>query len=269
MVNILVLNYARPAETEKCLKSIKEFCLFEHQVILLNNGKHDFERVFNFQAEKLADQILHTTENKGGGFGTVELFERFVNDNSEYSLWIECDCEIAGPISQEAVNSWINFLETNTDNVKCIDLTGGICGQNIYSGRSFFINTEFYNSINKFELDENGEKVYGGPGPYNHIKYLEQFIQEEFKEKGYKVAHVRAIKDNGYSSVRENPDGSQYIHQPDRKGLKVLKYPKVKYMYPKWTDEEWDYVLKGGKWNDWDIPEQEKNHSFIVPQWHE
>ena len=76
------------------------------------------------------------------------------------------------------------------------------------------------------------------------------------------------IKDNGYSSVRENPDSSQYIHQPDRKGLKVLKYPTEKYIYPKWSDNEWNKILNGEIWQDWDIPENEKKDSFIVSHWH-
>ena len=265
MVNVLVLNYARPAETELCLKSIKKNCLFEHQIILLNNGYHDPDQIHGLFHVGLIDTLINEPENLGGGFGTVKLFE---NSKSDYSIWIECDCEIAGSITQNDIDKWIEAIETEEFRYKCIDLTGGICGQNIYSGRSFFINTEFYNSIDKFEIDKDGNKVYGGPGPFNHVKYLEQFIQEFFKKNNYNVAHISMIKDNGYSSVRENPDSSQYIHQPDRKGLKVLKYPTEKYIYPKWSDNEWNKILNGEIWQDWDIPENEKKDSFIVSHWH-
>lgn len=255
MVNILVLNYARPRETELCLKSIKQNCLFNHRVYVLNNGGHDHDKFKSLLDQKLID-VLIESPNQGGGFGTIELF---LASDSKYSLWIECDCEIGAILSQELIDQWTFALDYNYQNLKCIDLTGGICGQNIYSGRSFFINTELYRSIKK---DEGG--LYGGPGPYNHIKYLEQFIQEYFKENNYNVAHIPVIKDNGYSSVRENPDGSQYIHQPDRKGLKVLKYPTEKYIYPKWSENEWREVLETKNWEDWKIPEDELKDSFHV-----
>lgn len=267
MINILVLNYAKPRETELCLRSIKKFCNFDHRVILLNNGYRDPEIIHGFFYNGLIDFLINEPENKGGGFGTVRLFEESQSDgDANYSLWIENDCEIAGPITQNEINSWIEAV--NYQNYKCLDLTGGICGANVYSGRSFFINTEFYNSIPKFELSETGEKLYGGPGPFNHVKYLEQFIQEYFKENNYNIAHIRAIKDNGYSSIRENPDGSQFIHRPDTKELKVLKYPTEKYIYPKWSSREWSEVLQTKNWPDWQIPENERADSFVVPQWH-
>ncbi len=266
MVNILVLNYARPAETEKCLKSIRENCLFEHRVILLNNGAHNQDFLHSLFKQGFINFLINEPENLGGGGGTVKLFE---SSKSEYSLWIECDVEIGFSINQDLMNSWISYLENNHDNVKCIDLTGGICGQNVYSGRCFFINTAFYNSIDKFEIGPNGEKLYGGPGPYNHVKYLEQFIQEYFKENGYNVAQIPVIKDNGYSSVRENPDKSLWQHEPDTKKLYLLKGPVTqKYIYPKFTDEEWDFVLKLQMWPPGNIPQNERADSFIVPHWH-
>ena len=73
MVNILVLNYARPAETEKCLKSIKENCKFEHQVILLNNGYRDPDKIYGLFYAGLIDTLINEPENLGGGGAIKKL----------------------------------------------------------------------------------------------------------------------------------------------------------------------------------------------------
>ncbi len=38
---------------------------------------------------------------------------------------------------------------------------------------------------------------------------------------------------------------------------------KEKYVYPKFSDEEWEKVLKNQDWPDWEIPSEEIAHSFV------
>jgi hypothetical protein len=251
-ISVLVLDYNRPIETELCLNSIKNYCKVPHEVIYLCNGSDNSDYAFDFYKRGLIDKLIINKENNGGGFGTVQLVN---NSFNKYILWIECDCELQATIEEEGLNSLIKALQSD---FACIDLTGGICGFNIYSGRCFFMDRERYNSIKK---DENG--VYGGPGPYNSTRYLESFIQEYFKNNGLKVGHVTGlIKDNGKWSIRQVGDGI-YRHRCDTKQMYIIKTPT--YMteeYPPFDkDLEWPNVL-AGKWIDGEIPLKWKNLSF-------
>ena len=117
---------------------------------------------------------------------------------------------------------------------------------------------EFYNSIKK---DVDG--LYGGPGPYNNVRYLESFINEHFTANYLKVFHISGlIKDNGKWSFREIGDGL-YKHRTDTKEFHVLKTPTyITEEYPPFNKEiEWPKVLRG-EWVNGDIPELWKKHSF-------
>jgi hypothetical protein len=255
MIDILVINFNRPAETRLCLEAIKKFALFENRVILFNNGGNDPAEIFRSYQEGLIDKLVINKINEGEGFGCIELYN---NCKSKYSFFIENDCELLYPITQDNINSFIYTLEYG--GASCIDLTGGICGENTYSGRVFFMNTEFYKSIKK--CDENG--IYGGPGPYSDVPPLENFIQKYFKENNLKVAHTSKIyKENGCYAVRENKDGSQYIHRCDTQQLKVLVYPTERAAHPPWNDEEWKDVLEKKYWPAWKIPTNDKKNSFV------
>ena len=249
-VSILVLDYSRPQETKLCLESIKNNCLINHEVIYCCNGGENQSYANQFYKDGLVDKLLVNKNNNGGGFGTVQLIN---NSFNKYILWIECDCEIAYKLDGELLNKFIHALNNG---YSCIDLTGGICGRNNHSGRCFFMEREFYNSIKK---DVNG--LYGGPGPYNHVKYLEAFINEYFKANNLNVAHINFIKDNGKWSVREIGDGI-YRHRTDTKILEIIKKPTYKTEeYPPFSDTEWQIALKG-EWINGTIPEKWKIHSF-------
>lgn len=252
MVDILILNFNRPTETKLCLEAIKKFALFEHRVILFNNGGDDFEEIFNFYRDGLIDKLIFNKKNEGEGFGCVELYQ---NCRSKYSFFIENDCELTVPITEESISEFIRAIESG---IACIDLTGGICGENVYSGRVFFIETNFYKSIKK--CDENG--IYGGPGPFNDVPPLEHFIQKFFKDNNYQVAHTgRIYKENGKWSVREIGDG-MYKHRTDTQAFYILRKPTYKTKeYPPFDDEEWNLALSG-KWIDGTIPNKWAAHSF-------
>ena len=77
------------------------------------------------------------------------------------------------------------------------------------------------------------------------------------------------FQDNGRRAIRENPDGSIWEHHPDDKGLTLVRGPvKERYVYPKFTDEEWQGVLETQTWIAGQIPSNELADSFIVPSWH-
>ena len=253
MTDILILNFNRPEETKLCLEGIKKYAKFEHRVILFNNGGDDSDTLYSFYKDGLIDKLIINKINEGEGFGCVELYN---NCNSEFSFFIENDCELITEINEEHINKFIYVLEYGGFN--CIDLTGGICGENVYSGRVFFIKTEFYKSIKK--CDENG--IYGGPGPYNDTPPLEHYIQKYFKDNNLKVAHTNKIyKENGKWSVREIGDG-MYKHRTDTQAFYILRKPTYRTPeYPPFNDREWEKVING-EWNDGDIPEKWKPHSF-------
>lgn len=252
LLSVCVLDFARPRESMSCLESIKKYVKIPHEVIFCCNGGQYQEYAWEFYKEGLIDKLIINKQNNGGGFGTVQLFN---NSFSKYVLWIECDCELVCDIDNLWFNQFRDILESGY--ASCIDLTGGICGNNIYSGRSFIMNRSFYNSIKK---DDNG--IYYGPGPYNSGPYLENYIQNYFKNNNLKVVHVKGlIKDNGKWSMREIGDGF-YRHSTDEKKLYILRKPTYKTEeYPPLNDTEWQILLEG-KWIDGTIPEKWKPHSF-------
>jgi len=252
-VSILVLDYQRPEESRLCLQSIKNNCPIEHETIYTCNGGENQDYAFQFYKEGLIDKLLINKQNNGGGFGTVQL----VNDSfNKYILWIECDCEIGYKLDEDLLNKFIQALENG---YSCIDLTGGICGQGNYSGRAFFMKRELYNSIPK---DENG--LYGGPGPFNNVKYLEAFINEYFKKNNLKVAHIPFVKDNGKWSIREIGDGI-YKHRCDTKNLFIVKQPTFKTPeYPPFDDSDWELALSGNWPVEGKVPNIWKNNVFRV-----
>ncbi len=259
MVNICVLNFERALQSKVCLESIKLNCKFDHRVIFYNNGGSDADVIYGYYKEGLIDKLILDKVNLGGG-QTAEVIN---NSLTDYTLWIECDCAIAHELDQTHIDKLIELLTSG--GFSCIDLTGGICGPNVYSGRSFFINTALYKSIKK---DVHGK--FGGPGIHSDIPYLEYFIQQYFKDNDLKVAHIRNLLiDNGFNSIRENKDGSLWMHEPDSKKLTLIKGPvKERAIYPFFSDAEWEEVLTTQTWEAGRIPENEKANSFMVPHWH-
>jgi hypothetical protein len=55
------------------------------------------------------------------------------------------------------------------------------------------------------------------------------------------------------------------MHYPDTKQLWLINGPvKERYVYPKFSDREWEYVLGTQSWPPGEIPENEKKDSFHV-----
>lgn len=263
-IDILILDYKKSEESLILLKSIKEFCNFPNRVVFLDNGSNqDYPR--EFKDAGLIDELISLPKNEGLGIGTRELFAAA---KSEFIFYIQNDQYFNKIIDEKYIDFLkvgYNGVDSEGNRIKSISLAGENCGLNVYSERAHFIKTDFY-----LEMEKTIPLSEGGAGPKAHLIWREEQIQNYYKENKY--IHFTQIHpviiDNGKRAIRENPDGSKYIHLPDSKELKVLVYPTEKYVYPKWTDLEWEQVLKTKNWPDWQIPQSEIAHSFKVPQWH-
>lgn len=253
---ILVLDYNKPVESELLLNSIKAGCQFDYELIYLSNGGEQ-EYVFDFYKRGLIDKLIINKKNTGCGNGTVELFKHC---STKYAFYIQNDQILNCYITKKHIEGFINILENRYYNYRCVDLAGKQAGENNFSERAHFIDVDFYKNIPK-----GIENKYGGPGPFNYNKYVEQYVQEFFKQNKCHVFHtIPMFIDNGQTSIREIGDG-KYIHTCDTKVLKVLKQPTYKTdVYPPLNDSEWECLLAGNWPPEGKIPEQWKAHSFKV-----
>jgi hypothetical protein len=265
-LSIIVLDFEKKEETYLCLKSIRQHIKFPVKVIYYHNGNGS-DYPYNFFKEGLCDVIIQTQKNDGLGIGTRDTFN-FVF--SEYTLSIQNDQIIGRDFTQEEFNEIKTILNppNNIDGSKIcfsIGLAGPVCGKNIYSERCHIIKTDYYKYMEK--------KIplgYAGAGPYHQNgDWREAQIQNFYKNNNY--FHFTEwpilVIDNGKRAIRQNPDGSIWEHFPDTKQLRLVRGPiKEKNIYPYFTDEEWDKVLKTQKWEEWRIPEKEIKNSFHV--WH-
>lgn len=250
-IDILILDFNKQVESQILLDSLFEYIKFPVNIIFLDNGSlEDYSEIF--LRKKLINQLIKNPKNEGLGTGTRQLFEASRN---KYSLYIQNDQYLGRNFSETEIKGLINIFNLD-QNIKSIALAGDVCGDSIYSERAHLINNEFYRSLEP--LSE------GGAGPKHNLIWREEQIQKIYKDNQYKhfIYQYPMFVDNGKRAIRQNPDGSQYIHFPDTKQLKVLVYPKEKFIYPKWSDAEWERVIKTQYWPDWEIPENELKESF-------
>ncbi len=258
-VSVLVLDFLKPNETRLCLESIKKHCLFDKEVVYLNNGGDIQDYAWDFYKEGLVDRLIVNSENLGCGWGMEILHQ---NSNTEYSIMMQNDQFFHQDLSQENIFGLIQAFESHPD-VGGISLAGYPAGENTYSDRCHLISSKFYLSI---------DKEMGGCGPLNHIKYSEQSVQEFFKKNNYKFLRTTRpfVTDNGVFSIREMQDGALYRHRCDLKTLWVEKFPiKKTEIYPPLNDQEWEDMLNKnwpvwGKDKEGRIPEAWREHSFRV-----
>ncbi len=260
-VSFLVLDFQRPQSARVCLESIRRHTKFPHKIIYCHNGVTDYP--LELQKAGLIDELIMPRDNGGLGLGTRALFAACF---SPLAVYWQVDQIMGRDFTQEELNRMDTCVAQQpwfvTQRFPSISLAGAVCGENIYSERAHIIRTEFYKDMEK--MIPLGA---GGAGPWAHLRWRESFIQEHYKDRGFlhRTNWPQLAIDNGRDAVRQNPDGSVWFHEPDRKGLKLLKGPvKDRYVYPKFTPEEWDFVISTQSWPPGQIPEQEKAHSFHV-----
>jgi len=256
--SILILDHNQHREAKILLESIEQCALFDRKVYYLANGNTE-DYAYDFYKQGLIDVLIVNKQNNGCGFATMQLFK---SCDTKHALYIQADQYFHRVTKQADVDSWAKVLEDNPPtnsptgtSVSHIDLAGNQ-GHGQYSERGHFINVDFYNSI---------PKEGGGPGPFHHLLWTEESVQNHIRDVGAELVSVQpfVIGDAGKWAVRENPDGSRWKHRTDTKELWMLHPPSEKYVYPKFTDEEWETVIDTRSWLDGDIPEQEKEHSFV------
>jgi len=251
----LILDFMRPNESKLCLESIRQYTKFPYQIVYLSNGGEQ-DYVLDFYKQGLIDKLILNKENNGLGFGTTDLF-RFCD--TQYSISIQSDQYLRRTFANDEPEFIISYINQPTKNgfVKSISLAGDTC-QGKYSERAHIINTSFYNSI--------PNKPNGGAGPYHNKPWNEGYIQEYYKLNNYRhmIYEMPLFVDNGCYATRQNPDGSIWTHRTDTKQCRLIKGPvKEKYVYPQFTDEEWNEVLSTQSWHDWRVPINEEKHSFV------
>lgn len=261
-VSFLVLDYKKPQESRLLLESLKKHVKFAHKVIYLHNGLESYPQ--RYLEEGLIDQLIVTKDNDGLGLGTRNLFAACF---SQYAIYVQNDQILGRDFTEEEFEYLISFLSSVgiasdgiTPSIVSISLAGAPCGQDIYSERAHLISTHSYKSLEDL-------LPHGGAGPYHDKPWREGFIQAMYKKNNWKhfIYHAPMFIDNGRRAIRLNPDGSLWEHFTDTKQLWLIHGPvKERFVYPYFTDEEWENVLKFQTWPNGKIPEKEIKNSFHV-----
>ena len=262
-LTFLVLSFLKETDTRLCLESIKRNALFPHKVTLLHNGPSDYP--IRFYDMGLVDTLIQTKENHGLGVGTRDLVASCF---SPFFCYFQNDQILGREWTQQELDAIIETLGSGVGEgedeeiVASISIAGPVGAPGRFSERAHVMETIRYK-----QLESDGLLGYHGAGPYHDGEWREASIQREYREGHY--THLAwphpLVIDNGRSAVRQNPDGSIWQHEPDRKGLRLLKGPvKERFVYPKLTDAEWTSVLETQSWPDGKIPSQEVKDSFHV-----
>lgn len=261
-ISILVLDYNKPEESRLCLESVKKHCLFEKEVIFYSNGGEQ-DYAIDFYKEGLIDKLVLSKKNWGLGCGTTDLLQLC---RTEYFIYLQNDQYFFRDLTKEIIEYFIKISEQDR-RIGCISLAGHPCGNEIYSDRCHFANTDLFRAFDKWE--EGYPDCGCGPFWNGSEGYNENFIQKAFEEFGlYSWAPELFIQDNGKTSIRENPDSSIFKHSPDSKQLWVIKAPKERQAWPEnLLDSEWDAIING-TFEQGSIPENWKKDSFFVKDWH-
>jgi hypothetical protein len=247
-ISFLLLDHNRPEESRLCLESIKKHCSeIKYKIYFLANG-NDENYAQKFFEEGLIDHLIQNKKNNGCGFGTMQLFQTC---DTEYAFYVQVDQFMISDLLPRDIEDFCRALEGGK--VGHIDVAGDQ-GNGSFSERALFTSVSFYNAISK---------EGGGPGPYCHLKWSEESVQDYYRDNEIHFLTTDLIfQNNGKWSQRENPDGSKWRHRTDSKELWMISPPSIKYDYPKFSDEEWKEVLKTQSWEDGKIPKSELEHSF-------
>lgn len=264
-VTIAILDYNRPEEAKNLLVSLKKNAQFEKHILYLDNGSdeipfsnlnpHGYQYRYSneFLNEGLIDELIINQYNSGCGAGMEQLYHC---SRTKYVMLVQVDQYLQYKMEQNFIDNLIRAIYTAE--YQCIDLAGDQ-GHGKFSDRAHLMTRELYLSIPK---SVNGE--FGGPGPFNHLKYTEEFVGDYFIANKLKIAHLHTpFVDAGMWSVRQLMDGTRTKHRTDTKELWFLDKPTQKNpVFPNLTDEEWNLCLTSG-WPDGKIPERELEHSFM------
>ncbi len=266
-LSYLVLDFQKPEESRLLLESLHAHTKFPFKIIYLHNGPTDYAQRFLDQG--LIDQLVVTRKNNGLGIGTRNLFAACF---TKYAIYAQNDQFLGREFTEGEFDALTSMIDKDMHGqvVTSIGLAGAPCGTNVYSERAHLIKTAWYKGLEKDLGDEEGEGLpNGGAGPYHADVWREGWMQSFFKNSNcmHWTYPNPLFGDNGKTAMRQNPDGSVWQHYPDTKQLWLVRGPVIeKYVYPKFTDEEWVEVIRANGWPAGKIPANEVKDSFQY--WH-
>lgn len=260
-LTVAVLGYNRPAESERCVRSIRQYIEVPHQLLYLSNGG-DQTYVRRLYDEGVLDTLVLNHSNHGCGIAMKQMAQAAV---TEWVMMVQCDQYAIRSYSRAEFEYHLKYLDESNPEVLYVDLAGDQ-GQGRASERAHLINRRRY-------LDLPGmDDVIGGPGPYAQSKWTERHIQDQGLM--FRTAIPFLFADNGAWSEREYPiEYGQHglpprtKHRTDTKRLFILSpFSKRADGFPNLTlsEPEWDDVL-ARRWPvEGRIPEADLPHSFQV-----
>jgi len=263
-VSFLILDFQRERAARQCLQSLRDHVRFPARFIYCHNGAADYP--LDLLRAGYIDDLIMPRENGGLGLGTRALFAACF---SQLAVSWQVDQIMGRDFTLEELDRLADLLGQtyrapgiNHQIIKSISLAGSVCGHNVFSERAFIMKTRDYK-----RWEQDLPLSPGGAGPFHHQLWREGQLQAHYKENDYLhwTDWPPLAIDNGRDAVRQNPDGSIWKHEPDRKGLWLVQGPvKERYVYPKLSEQEWRFVLDTQSWPPGAIPEQERKDSFHV-----
>lgn len=256
-LTVCLLDYNRPKESERCLRSIHQhFTIPRDQwrvLYLSNGGWGDHARQWFY--EGLIDTHVMNQRNWGCGVAMKQMAQAAL---TEWVMLVQTDQYAIRPYTEEEMGFHLSFLAT-APNVLYFDLAGDQ-GHGKASERALLINRRRYLDLPGFD------DVIGGPGPFAQSKWTEAHMQEHC---GGFVSTSMLFADNGKWSERDY--GAAYgnartRHSTDEKKLFILSpfarradgFPNLNL-----TNAEWDEVLTGRWPLEGKVPEADRRHSFL------
>jgi hypothetical protein len=257
LLSILVLDFVKPEMTRRCLESIKRHVKFPAKVIYLHNGPAEY--AYELFKIGLVDHFIQTRSNNGLGVGTRDLVAACF---SRYFMMLQNDQVIARDFEEPEfitlVEDGLDLVAPNGQTVKSISLAGPVGGNGVYSERCHIMETKTYKDM-EFDIP----LPPGGAGPYSHQMWREEAIQKFYKTCNW--THYTGwrplVLDQGFYTVRDNPDGGRVRMRTDTKSVRWLELPKEPYVFPEMTAQEWADSI-AGKWVPGTIPQSYRSHSF-------
>lgn len=254
VLSIAILDFKRPEELARLLDSLDQFLQVPARRVYCHDGIVP-DYALEYLKQGRIDTLITTSKNQGCGIQTRQLFQACMT----YAvLYCQVDQYLSRPFTQSDLDGCLLYAAHNQ--VMYVDLAGNQGNGRPSERASLYIR-------NKYLTIPGIDEVIGGPGPFADHKWTEQHLQEHIYNNNLQFITVKPpfFADNGKEAVRVNPDGSQWKHYPDTKQLWLLKGPvKEKFVYPKFTEQEWEGVIATQKWEDGKIPENEIKDSFHV-----
>lgn len=246
-LTVAVLTFRKPTETRLCLQSLHVHLKVPATIVLLDNGG-GLDYPVDLYREGLCDVLIVKREGQGGGVGQTDLF-RWAD--TPYTLFVQSDQVMRHDLTPHLLDEAAQLLDTG---YQCIDFNGDQSNRGVWTDRAHLIKTDLFNSFAPFPN--------GGPGPRHADRWNENYLQQIFEDRQYRIAHIKPtlFADIGKWTVRENGGGLVRM-RTDTKQVWWDAIPVRRDVFPDHTDLEWETVL-AGDWPQGQTPDRYVEHAF-------